>query len=65
MGGDAAHPPDANHPAAVGRDAIASGLFGMAVGDALGVPAEFCTRDELRATRRPCVQAGRTSRPSA
>lgn len=32
-----------------GRDAIASGIFGMAVADAVGVPAEFKSREELRA----------------
>ena len=36
---------------ATGRDAIASGIFGMAVADAVGVPAEFKTREELR--RKP------------
>jgi len=29
------------------REKIKSVIFGHAVGDALGVPAEFCTRDEL------------------
>lgn len=32
-----------------GREAIASGIFGMAVADAVGVPAEFMSRKELRA----------------
>ena len=32
-----------------GRDALASGIFGMAVADAVGVPAEFKSREELRA----------------
>ena len=30
------------------RDAIASGIFGMAIADAVGVPAEFKSREELR-----------------
>ncbi|MDD3882632.1 MAG: ADP-ribosylglycohydrolase family protein [Eubacteriales bacterium] len=34
---------------ATGSDAIASGIFGMAVADAVGVPAEFKSREELRA----------------
>ena len=33
---------------ATGREAIASGIFGMAVADAVGVPAEFRSREELR-----------------
>lgn len=31
------------------RESIASGIFGMAVADAVGVPAEFMSREELRA----------------
>lgn len=34
---------------ATGRDAITSGIFGMAVADAVGVPAEFKSREELHA----------------
>ena len=41
---------------ATGRDAIASGIFGMAVADAVGVPAEFKDRDELR--RKPVTDMG-------
>lgn len=33
---------------AISREAIASGIFGMAVADAVGVPAEFMQREELR-----------------
>lgn len=33
---------------ATGREAVASGIFGMAVADAVGVPAEFKSREELR-----------------
>ena len=34
---------------ATGREAISSGILGMAVADALGVPAEFKRREELHA----------------
>ena len=34
---------------ATGRGVIASGIFGTAVADAVGVPAEFKSREELRA----------------
>lgn len=30
------------------RERILGGLFGVAVGDALGVPVEFVSREELR-----------------
>jgi ADP-ribosyl-[dinitrogen reductase] hydrolase len=33
---------------ATGRDAIASGIYGLAVADAVGVPAEFMRREALR-----------------
>lgn len=34
--------------AATGRDAVASGILGLAVADAVGVPAEFMRREALR-----------------
>jgi len=32
---------------------ILGGLFGVAVGDALGVPVEFVSREDLRKSRLP------------
>lgn len=44
------------------KEKLFSGVYGLAVGDALGVPVEFCSREMLERNPVKGMEAGGTHR---